>query len=190
MKPWLTPTTRTFSGTRTGSANAGNFFVHRLLPVAASLLAALGIAWYGQLKRSSEAGPRSGNFRHIYREAAYLERERPMSLTLVNGIMDTAVGAELATNPSVQNLEITFADRCQVARRDSFHLIVQGDNGPVTLLMVPDSTTVNAEFTISDDRFQGVLAPVNGGNLAVVGEGAQELGEYRDLISQNIRWKH
>lgn len=181
---------QTTERTRYTAANAGTFFLHRLLPVAASLLAALGIAWYGQSNRGANSALEAEIFAHIYREAAYFEQNQALPLGQVNRLMDTAVGAELAVTRSVQELAITFADRCTLASRDSFHLIVQGENGPVTLLMVPDATPVDAEFAISDARFHGMVAPVNGGNLAVVVEGTEELGEYRDLISQNIRWKN
>jgi hypothetical protein len=47
---------------------------------------------------------------------------------------------------------------------------------------------VQAEFAIGDERFSGIVIPVEGGNLILVGEKQESLNNYREIFSENVDW--
>lgn len=168
------------------AANADSF-VRRALPVAACLLIALGIVWYDGLRNNAELEQEI--FDHVYREAAFLERDQVLALAQVNSLMGTIVGASFDASDEMQQLEVTYADDCWIARHISFHLIMKGKNGAVSVMMIPNSP-VSSEFDIGDERFQGLVTPTSGGNLVVIGEKQEAIREYQDLLSHNLHWEY
>lgn len=168
------------------AANAGSF-LRRALPVAACLLVALGIAWYDGARRNNVLEQEI--FDHVYREAAFLERDQVLPFVQVNTLMGKVVGASFDPSTEMQQLQVTYADDCWVARHISFHLIMKGKIGAISVMMIPNSP-VSTEFDIGDERFQGLVTPTSGGNLVVIGEKQESIREYQDLLSHNLHWEY
>jgi hypothetical protein len=174
-------------GSRWFAAANADSFMRRALPVAACLLVALGIVWFNGLR--SNAQLEQEIFDHVYREAAFLERDQVLALTQVNSLMGAIVGASFEPGAEMDQLEVTYADDCWIARHISFHLIMKGKKGAVSVMMIPNSP-VSSEFGIGDERFQGLVTPTSGGNLVVIGEKQEAIREYQDLLSHNLHWEY
>lgn len=159
----------------------------RLLPAAACVAIAWGAAldvWQPHPDPVLE----HEIFSHIYRELSYLGMDNVVTLDAVNRYMATLQG-QLRPGEGPENIEIRVADDCWVAGSDTVHLVMEGDRGAVTVLLVRN-TPVEREFPINDARFTGLVTPTRGGNLVVVGEKQERLGRYKRLISDRLVWGH
>jgi len=170
-----------------GSAN--DTFFRRVLPVAACLVVALGIAFWGTADRHTELEEEI--FRHMYFEEGQLDNvdAAVIPLDTVNTRMQASTGAHLQMSDAVKDLKVTFAKDCWVAKQTAFHMIMKGEAGPVTVMMIPSKERDTA-FNISDDTYTGLVTPTEGGYLVVVGNRREPLTAYRNLLSGKLEWEY
>lgn len=167
-----------------GAANDSVF--RRLLPVAASLVAALGIAFW--TINDSHAALEEEILTHIYQEGQLDNADAALiPLNTVNARMESWMGAHLEVADA--DLKVTFAKDCWVAKQMAFHLIMQGKTGAVTVMMIPGEDQ-HAEFNISDEQYSGLVTPTDGGYLVVVGNKQEPIAEYRNLLSSKLEWEY
>lgn len=95
------------------------------------------------------------------------------------------VGIQLKDSDSTQRLVFRSARLCEIfpAFR-SAHLLVQGTQGAVSVIIINNSP-VDAEFSIADNRFNGVVIPMGEGNMILVGEKNENLDQYITFFSNN-----
>jgi hypothetical protein len=70
------------------------------------------------------------------------------------------------------------------------HLVIQGERGPVTLILLPDET-IDKAIRLSGVNVQGVILPVGSGSIAVIGEREdqlEEIGEIGRRLSETVHW--
>lgn len=172
----------------TGDAPPRRALWTRLLPVAASLLIAVVLGFTYWAERAN-AQFEEDIFAHVYREISYLEMDNDVDLPLINRYL-AAIGGRLEESGETEALEIHVADDCWVINRDdSVHLVLAGERGPVTVLMVSNSP-VRREFEIEDERFAGLVTPTPRGNLVVLGEKSEALTRYQRLFANNLSWEY
>lgn len=129
-------------------------------------------------------------FTHIYSEIEFLDDVSPLTLAQVNAIMDTYAGTVFLASADMDNLTINVTKDCWVDFQNEVrgvHLVITGERGPVTV-MVLTNTPVAGEVAIADDRFNGMISPMSGGNLVVVGEKDEAIRRYSTLLAANINW--
>jgi hypothetical protein len=143
-------------------------------------------------------GPTSSNLafgdnvlKHIYVDVDLLNSAMAESATMtfpvVNQVMANA-GSRLNDNGLLQNTPVRFALPCEVIPSfQSTHLAVQGNAGTVNIIVINNSP-VNGEFTIRDDRYDGIVIPMDQGNMILIGERNEDLDQYKDLFSDSIDW--
>ncbi len=78
--------------------------------------------------------------------------------------------------------DITYVKKCWMRTGYGLHLVHQGRNGPVTLLLMPNET-LNDLLTVKSERFQGKVYPMPKGSIAIVGEA----GEPIELLAESVR---
>ena len=66
---------------------------------------------------------------------------------------------------------VTFAAPCEMMQKPGLHLVVAGEAGPVTVLVIVDSR-VDEPRLFREDRMRGVVRPLVNGTLAVVSDGS------------------
>jgi len=162
-------------------------FWRRALPVAACLGLFLLLAQWFQPQ--SEGELQAEILAHVYAEERFLASEGHVSLQDVNSRMQERLGARLESSPDTEAMNVVFAKDCFLAKKLSVHMIVDGDTGPVSLMMIP-ARVVARETTISDARFSGTITPVAGGTLVVLGNPQEPVGKYFDLINDHVRWEY
>jgi hypothetical protein len=165
----------------------GGDWLRRLLPVAAVLLLALGINRHFQLDDAMTL--QRDLFGHIYGEAPFIT-SRQVLLDELNSSLEATVGAHLVANASTEKLDVTFIRACRVAKRRSAHLVVKGEQGEVTVLML-NEPLVSAATPIADARLSGRIVPSGGKHtLVVVGDGKEPIDAYLDVIDSNLEWEY
>ncbi|MEE8118814.1 MAG: DUF3379 family protein [Gammaproteobacteria bacterium] len=83
--------------------------------------------------------------------------------------------------------EVSYAGLCQFRGQLVAHLVLQGERGPITLILLPNEK-VDAPTPIDENGFQGVILPLESGSVAVVGMDGEplEVVEYR--VKDAITW--
>ena len=97
-----------------------------------------------------------------------------------------AVPASLAVYERGESL-ITYAQPCVINGNTVPHLVVQGEYGPVTILLMPDEKL--AEVTsIDGENVKGVILPVGNGSIAIVGGRDEPLETIRKNVLNSVTW--
>jgi hypothetical protein len=162
-------------------------FIRRMLPVAAVLLVALGLGIY--LQPDSNSALAHDLFSHVYAETPYMNPDGSYTLDDVNTRMVAVLGAHLEASPATEALQVSFVKDCFVASQIAMHLVLHGDMGDVNVMLLPERVSAS-EFSISDEQFNGIVAPAAQGTLVVIGNKQEPIREYRNLLSSNLGWEY
>jgi hypothetical protein len=83
---------------------------------------------------------------------------------------------------------VTYAQSCVINGHSVPHLVVQGEHGPVTILLMPHEKVTGAE-EIGNGVLQGVILPVGEGSIAIVGEHPADLDRLRETMRNSVTWQ-
>jgi hypothetical protein len=151
-----------------------------ILPV---LLAAL---WVGM---RSGAGSRAGGdlgdlaIGHVRAEEAYLHAQGLVAPTVLASLF-ASFGASL-----VQTIgTVRFADRCVIGDGEGIHLVLPGDRGAVTVLVMPGKPRLRRE-SFRGRGLRGLLLPAGSGSLAVVGQPGEPLDPVARRLLGAVYWQ-
>lgn len=168
------------------AANDSQAWAKKLLPLAACLLLAVGLAMtYWPVQKQGELAQEV--LAHIYNEANLLEEESIVSMSEVNQRMLSTLGSEFKQSPELAKLKIHVAGTCWLAKEEIIHMVMEGNAGALSVLLLPHSS-IKKELSISDERFEGLIIPTPGGNLVVVGEKGETISQFSRLLASNINW--
>ena len=82
---------------------------------------------------------------------------------------------------------ITYAQTCVINGRKIPHLVVQGERGPVTILLLPDEM-IDAATQIEGESINGILLPVGSGSIAIIGERDERLDVIQENVVNSVTW--
>ena len=121
---------------------------------------------------------------------AHLDHE-PWALRVTDEAVSDArfgrvVNADIGTMDRDVGL-ITYAQSCIINGKTIPHLVMQGKNGPITLLLMPDEP-VDGAMTIDGDAVNGVILPHGKGSIAIIGERGEALGEIEQRVKDSVEW--
>jgi hypothetical protein len=85
--------------------------------------------------------------------------------------------------------QVSYAKLCPFRGQMVAHFVVQGERGPVTVMLLPDEDVAEAT-PINEGGFMGTIVPVEGGgSVAIVGQPDEDLEEIRDRLVEAVRWR-
>lgn len=123
-----------------------------------------------------------GVLAHIAAERALLQARDEPSAARVRELF-ARFGARLRGSLG----EVRFADACRERSFQGVHLVLRGREGPVTVLYM-DGEDVEDTSYIWDDRYDGIVFPVDGGSIAVMGKPGEAIDSVGKLLRGNLRW--
>jgi anti-sigma factor RsiW len=85
---------------------------------------------------------------------------------------------------------ITYATSCVINGRTVPHLVIQGNRGPVTLILL-SAEPLEEPIPLSGENVHGVLLPVGSGSIAVIGQREDQLGEIDRIgrkLAESVEW--
>jgi hypothetical protein len=82
---------------------------------------------------------------------------------------------------------ITYARSCVINGHTVPHLVIQGETGPVTVLLLPDEM-IDAAIQLEGVGIRGVILPVGSGSIAIIGERDEPLEKMEKLIVDSMHW--
>lgn len=80
---------------------------------------------------------------------------------------------------------ITYAQSCIVNGETVPHLVIQGEHGPVTILLMPNQKVSKAR-SIRGNSISGVILPVGSGSIAIVGEDGEDLERIERKMKDSV----
>jgi len=82
---------------------------------------------------------------------------------------------------------ISYARSCMFRGRLVPHLVVQGENGPVTVMILPD-VKVKKPTTFAEQGYFGTILPAAAGSIAVIAGEESDLEEVSEPINESLHW--
>lgn len=121
---------------------------------------------------------------------AHLDHE-PYALQVTNVAVSDERFAEVV-NPSIGTMDrsvglVSYAQSCVINGKTVPHLVIQGEKGPITLLLMPEEM-VDGATTLDGKGVNGVILPVGNGSIAIIGERDEPLTELEQNIINSVEW--
>jgi len=121
---------------------------------------------------------------------AHLDYE-PQALT----VTDVAVSDDRlysVVRPAIATLDrdlglISYAMSCRINGREVPHLVVQGERGPVTILLMPHEM-IDMAIQLDGQSIEGVILPVGDGSIAIIGNRGEPIDQLRTRVTENVKW--
>ena len=82
---------------------------------------------------------------------------------------------------------ITYAQSCRINGREVPHLVIQGEFGPITILLMPGEKISGAQ-TIKGENVHGIILPVGDGSIAFIGEDGEYLERIEEQVKNSVTW--
>jgi hypothetical protein len=121
---------------------------------------------------------------------AHLDHE-PYALRVTDEpVSDRRLAKVVPANVASMNHDgglITYAQTCVINGKKIPHLVIQGEHGPVTILLLPDEAIDDA-VQLAGESINGVLLPVGGGSVAIIGERNEQLETIRKNVINSVTW--
>ena len=100
--------------------------------------------------------------------------------------LQRAVPASMAAFDRDETL-ITYANPCVINGKRVPHLVVQGQNGPVTILLMPDEK-VEETTPLDGNAVHGFILPVGDGSIAIIGPRDEPLEPIQEKVRASLTW--
>ena len=100
--------------------------------------------------------------------------------------LDRVVPANIANLDHSDGL-ITYAQSCKINGKRVPHLVIQGANGPVTVLLMPDEK-IDRATELEGKGINGLLIPVGDGSIAIIGEKDENLDAIQRNVTNSVTW--
>ncbi len=154
--------------------------------IAASVVLATSISI-----RNSDLFDSHGSYDTLAGEVlAHLDHEpgatRNRDVPVSDARLVRAIPASLATFDRGETL-VTYAQPCVINGKDVPHLVIQGERGPVTILLMPHEE-VKEETPLDGDNIKGVILPVGNGSIAIIGERDEQLEPIQKNVVNSVTW--
>jgi hypothetical protein len=82
---------------------------------------------------------------------------------------------------------VSYANSCEFRGHDVPHLVVQTDDGPVTVMVLRHERPARP-VRFREGGLTGRIVPVGAGSVAVIGEAGVDLGEITSAVTEAVEW--
>ncbi len=160
-------------------------FYQNLIALAASVafLAGFALNWSFFLYGSQSLGENS--LAHVYHEEPYVRHlTTTLSLSDVNAKL-AEFDAELETSAQA----VVYANFCNFRGTRSLHLVLQTEQGLMTVFVVPKENSLNFEAEFQDDKYLGRSISNQKAVLVMVSDKAEVLQQGEQQFLKNLQFK-
>lgn len=110
------------------------------------------------------------------------------STPVAGSVLEAALGDGVSVDIERLNV-VSYARSCLVNGRWVPHLVVQGDAGPVmVLLMADEKVAEEIPLDIPAEGVRGVIVPVDDGSIAILGDDAESFETIEQDVSDAVSW--
>lgn len=82
---------------------------------------------------------------------------------------------------------VTYAAPCVINGKPVPHLVIQGEHGPVTILLMPEEPLAEA-IPLEGRAVHGIILPVGYGSIAIIGDRDEALEPIEENIIDSVTW--
>jgi len=82
---------------------------------------------------------------------------------------------------------ITYAQSCEINGKSVPHLVIQGEHGPITILLMPEEYVAEAVL-LDGQNVNGVILPVGEGSIAIIGSREENLERVQKSVLKSAMW--
>lgn len=82
---------------------------------------------------------------------------------------------------------ISYAQTCTINGKKIPHLVIQGEQGPVTILLMPEEEIADA-VSLDGENVHGVILPVGTGSIAIIGAREEKLEHIEKSVVNSVTW--
>lgn len=122
---------------------------------------------------------------HWYHEpTSWVQTSAPVSST----ILETALSGTARVDLDRLSV-VSYARSCLVNGRWVPHLVVQGEAGPVMLLLLSrEGVTEPLPLDLPQEGLHGLIMPLDDGSIAILGEDDESLESLQRDVSEAVEW--
>ena len=120
---------------------------------------------------------------HLDHEPASL---RVTDVPVSDARLQRALPATVAVIDREQSL-VTYANPCIINGHRVPHLVIQGQHGPVTILLMPEESVADP-IPLEGDNVHGMILPAGDGSIAIIANRLEPLEPVRRTIIESITW--
>jgi hypothetical protein len=105
-------------------------------------------------------------------------------------VSDSRLALVVPDNVATMNHDaglITYARSCSINGNSVPHLVIQGEHGPITILLMPNEK-VSETKTIDGVNIQGVILQVGDGSIAIIGNREEQLDTVKKNVLDSVMW--
>lgn len=82
---------------------------------------------------------------------------------------------------------ISYAQSCVINGHEVPHLVIQGERGPITILLMPEEM-ISGPQEFAGQSINGIILPLGNGSIAILGERDEALDEIEQRIMNSVTW--
>jgi hypothetical protein len=121
---------------------------------------------------------------------AHVDHE-PWALKVTNVAVSEEQFAQVV-NPAIGTMDrgvglVSYAQTCVINGMKIPHLVIQGEKGPITLLLMPNET-VSGPVSLTGESVNGVILPVGNGSIAIIGERDEPIQDLEKRVVDSVEW--
>jgi len=121
---------------------------------------------------------------------AHLDHE-PAALRVSNTAVTNARLVKVVP-PNIARMDhsaglISYAQSCKINGKQVPHLVIQGEHGPVTILLMPEEAVAEA-ISLDGENVHGVILPVGAGSIAIIGARDEKLERIEKSVMNSVMW--
>jgi hypothetical protein len=121
---------------------------------------------------------------HVYQEGSYaLEAQNNVSLQQVNAKL-AQFGGEFTEELG----QVYYASICDFENVRSLHMVMQGENGKVSVFVIPHDDTHNAKSSATARGYQSQAMDVNRASIVIVGEEGANIQGMKEQLKRKIHF--
>lgn len=120
---------------------------------------------------------------HVDHEPAAL---KVTNVAVPDGRLEQVVPASIARLNHSAGL-ITYAQSCIINGHTVPHLVMQGEHGPITVLLMPEEPLAKA-VVLDGENIHGVILPIGDGSIAIIGARAEKLERVEESVLNSVTW--
>ncbi len=161
---------------------------HRTVWTGVAAMLAVGVAvWLGMA-----VGPVAGNgqlvtevLEHWYEEPqSWVRTDVRISPASLEEVLDGHADVDMSRLGL-----LSYAQSCFVRGEWIPHLVVQGDRGPIMLLLLPhERVTESVPLELAEEGLSGLIMPLGEGSVVVMGEKDEPMEPIRERLTAAVEW--
>tara|TARA_R110002096_G_scaffold57426_2_gene145596 strand:- start:7235 stop:7966 length:732 start_codon:yes stop_codon:yes gene_type:complete len=171
------------------SSNVATLPVRRKMtaPVRLAVAATIALAVFAGLR---VGGPENTEHSLAEQVLAHLDHDPAALLPSDTPVDDDDLRRVVPRNIASMNHDaglITFAETCPINGNSIPHLVIQGERGPITIMLLPDEK-ISAAISLDGENVHGSILPVGEGSVAIIGTRDEQLDNVKRSVMNSVAW--